>query len=293
MNKLKTTHNGGMGLELDDFRFMDNGYRDAFKGILSAFKVPLHHAIILSGCVRSVANNQVTVSEGYVSLAGEVMYMPTQSYPLGGYEYIVPNITYANTGDEAFQDGNIHSTYEVRQAHIQVSANQIPTMPHIFQMLTIYDVIQSRLPQIGINTIESAKQSTETQRGHIILATQAETNNGADDSKAITPKKLWNNPLIPKIYHKSRVYLGTMIGSDLFTINMPNIGTTNYLVLGTLRWYSSSFNSGQAWSALANSTFLVWSLGSQETDSFSIVVKDIRPTPTTAKVFFDYVLIKH
>lgn len=277
MNKLKTTHNGGMGLELDDFRFMDNGYRDAFKGILSAFKVPLHHAIILSGCVRSVANNQVTVSEGYVSLAGEVMYMPTQSYPLGGYEYIVPNITYANTGDEAFQDGNIHSTYEVRQAHIQVSANQIPTMPHIFQMLTIYDVIQSRLPQIANNSFELNKLATETQVGRLEIATHTETNSGTDDSRAVTPKKL--KAYTPRVLHKSSVWVSTSnVTNYSLTINTPYLGSDDYYIVGCLYGYHTKLIS--------------WTISQRDFSSFNVHFS--RQSGVNIGAFlFSYMIIKN
>lgn len=292
MNKLITTHIGGFPLFTDDFKFTDKAYRDAFVALVSH----LDYTTILSGCQRTQNGLNVSVTEGYIALSGEILHLPHQSYTLqnaNDFEYFALDVSFDANGLKEFENNIQYNTYQVRKAKVVISGSPVPNKTRIQQVRTIYQVFEHNMPQIGINTIESAKQSTETQRGHIILATQAETNNGADDSKAITPKKLWNNPLIPKIYHKSRVYLGTMIGSDLFTINMPNIGTTNYLVLGTLRWYSSNFNSGQAWSALANSTFLVWSLGSQQTDSFSIVVKDIRPTPTTAKVFFDYVLIKY
>lgn len=155
MNKLKTLATGGFPFVLDDLRFTHNAYEEAFKGILSAFGIAPTETFILSGCKRTVGGGVVSVTEGYISLQGEVLYMPPQSYPVTtDTEYLAVNIQYDPAGLKLFQDASTNDTYEVRQAQILVSAT--PPLEHVSIQAaqTIFEIIQNNLPG-KVNVFES------------------------------------------------------------------------------------------------------------------------------------------
>jgi microcystin-dependent protein len=146
MNKLQTTENGGFPFRLDDIRWMQNGLAQAFKGIMSSYGVLNSTAVILSGCVRTSASGTVTVTEGYVSIGGEICYSPAQSYPaptLSQNEWWVIDVSYDSTGLKTFQDASNHDTYEVRTAKIQVGTTVPSGFTKYSDTKTIFDVINA------------------------------------------------------------------------------------------------------------------------------------------------------
>lgn len=128
MNKFHTEDDGGLPLKLDDFRWFLNALENAFKGLLSPFGVTDQYAFILSGCNRSVASGTVTIAEGFISIGGEICYVPAHSYSEpspGNYEYWVINETNDSSGNKEFQSGINYDTYKVRVGKISVS-NSVP-----------------------------------------------------------------------------------------------------------------------------------------------------------------------
>lgn len=126
MNNFKTTDNGGLPFVLDDFRWIDAGYREAFKGIMSAYGVADSTAVIISGCARTVASGTVTIAEGFVSLGGEICYVPLHTYaePSGGQvEYFDLIVTYDPLGNKPFQSTVNYNTYEKRACKITVASS--------------------------------------------------------------------------------------------------------------------------------------------------------------------------
>lgn len=149
MNNFKTTDNGGLPFVLDDFRWIDSGYREAFKGIMSAYGVADSTAVIISGCARTVASGTVTIAEGFVSLGGEICYVPTHTYaePTGGQvEYFDLNVTYDPVGNKPFQSTSNFDTYEKRACKITV-ASSVPAGYTLYSdAKTIFQLIR-----VGIN----------------------------------------------------------------------------------------------------------------------------------------------
>ena len=122
MNGLKTTDNGGFPFQLDDLRWIDSGIREAFKGIMSAYGIDDSTAVILSGCQRS-GGGTVSLTEGYVSIGGEICYVPAQTWPAhaGGTdeEYFVIESTFDPAGSKTFESASVYDTYELRRGKIQ------------------------------------------------------------------------------------------------------------------------------------------------------------------------------
>lgn len=156
MNKFKTTDQGGLPFVLDDNRWQDDGYRQAFKGIMSAYGVTDNQAVILSGCERTITASTITISEGYISIAGEICFVPTHSYPnagLSNLEYWVIDVSYNNDGVKTFQNGDTNDTYEVRIGKIS-TANSVPTGFTRYQDTpTIFDIINQKIDSIPLGVI--------------------------------------------------------------------------------------------------------------------------------------------
>ncbi len=125
MNTINNNHQGGVPVVLDDFRFTDAAYREAFYGLLSAIGVSPSNTFKISGVNRTVAAGVVTVSEGYVSIEGEICKFPQIQYPvptMGQVEYFVIETTYDPNGDVQTESGTPIQLYEVRRASIAISA---------------------------------------------------------------------------------------------------------------------------------------------------------------------------
>lgn len=130
MNILANTdQQGGMPAKLNDWRWVAAGLSEALRGILSPFDVSSNHTFILSGCTRSVASGTVTIQEGFISIGGEVCYVPFHTYPVptgGDVEYFAVDVSYDPEGQKAFKNPPIPTlveTYEIRIGKIVVAAS--------------------------------------------------------------------------------------------------------------------------------------------------------------------------
>ncbi len=150
MNNLKTIALGGMPYNLDDMRWVDAGVREAFKGIMSAFNVNLNEVFILSGCVRSVVSGTASITEGYVSIGGEVCKVPAHSYAVAtgsDKEYWSLVTSFDVTGQKVYQNSAIEDTYEIRQAKVVVGAT-LPAGSSLYDVSeTIHLWIQRKYPK--------------------------------------------------------------------------------------------------------------------------------------------------
>lgn len=155
MNRLKTSDQGGFPLRLDDLRWMDNAYKEAFKGIMSSFGVIDQKVILLSGCERTVNNNMITISSGFISIAGEIYAVSEQTYnnPISSLEYWEVNVQYDAAGLKQFLDNTTHETYEIRTARIAVGPSVPQGSTEYSAMETIYDIINKNVDTVPVGAI--------------------------------------------------------------------------------------------------------------------------------------------
>lgn len=126
MNLFKTTDNGGLPLTLNDFRWIDEGYREAFKAMMSGYGVDDSTAVIISGCERTVVSGTVTIAAGFISIGGEICLVPSHTYPeptIGQVEYWDLFNTFDVTGLKVFQSTLDYDTYQVRVGKITVASS--------------------------------------------------------------------------------------------------------------------------------------------------------------------------
>ena len=102
MNSLLVLVAGGFPYKLDDIRFVDDSYRDAFNNLLLAWGTDF----IVSGCEVI----SYTVSAGYIMLNGELLKV--DSHTVQGAGFFQKQTTYDPNGLKNFKNGNVNNTYQ-------------------------------------------------------------------------------------------------------------------------------------------------------------------------------------
>lgn len=114
MNRLNTNINGGYPIELDDFRFLDEIYRNGIEQTIRA----LSSFAILTGCNFSQdINGDDKVEEGWLVINGEIGYLPeTTGLDLDGSDYgVVPDNFFDTSVVKITQAGQSITPHEIRQ----------------------------------------------------------------------------------------------------------------------------------------------------------------------------------
>lgn len=156
MNRLLTP-NGGMEFHGDDLRFIQDAYKEAFAGIYAAFAE--NGNLILSGIEATDNGASVDISEGYILIAGEIMYFPAQTIVVADFlddVYIVPEITHDPAGNDVFADLVSRDTYQVRRAKA------------IYDDLVSYPILLSTAPRLQQKIINLVDEGfTEVSVGNV------------------------------------------------------------------------------------------------------------------------------
>lgn len=148
MNNLKTTDLGGLPFKLDDLRFIHASVLDAFKGVMSTYGVSNSQAVILSGCTKTTASGTTSIAQGYISIGGEICFVPAHSYPnpsVGQVEYWDIDVSYDPAGLKQFQNTTPHDTYEVRVGKVKVASSVPSGYTSLSTTKTIYQIISDNI----------------------------------------------------------------------------------------------------------------------------------------------------
>jgi hypothetical protein len=103
--------NGGRPLYGDDFRYMDAAFRDSINALLKGF-ADVNGNLIINGC-KIIGGY---ISEGWVLLNNEAMFMPQQTYTAGQTHGIVSDITFDPAGMRILANTQQADCFERRQA---------------------------------------------------------------------------------------------------------------------------------------------------------------------------------
>lgn len=317
MNRIDFTQLGGFPLVQEDLGFLQSAYTEALGGILSAFS---DETFILSGGVRTEQGGTVSITAGYLSHQGEVLPLSAASFPATGVaEVLVIESLPDPAGLKQFKNGTFHQTYQVRRARVLPQAAQ-PGDILFGDLPSIYDIIEDGLPVIeqhwtilnalfqsvqstaqqngqaitalqgSLTTLEQVQQqhynelsqpATETQRGRIEIATQQETDDGTDDTRAVTPLKLKNTLPEQLILARGNFPIGNVPTDQKFTVPIPNVGTSNYIVLTSV--VVPSINWDQS-----NDVFV--SIGAKTPSSFELCTREVAGNDQDISV--DYVVVR-
>jgi hypothetical protein len=125
MNKLITTNNGGFPLVLDDLRFLDEAYRDAFKHIIQGFIPDIdvnNSALILKGCERTTVGIFpeiiTTYNPGIVAINGEICVFDGLIEGIGPVRSWSLKADLDPSGTKVFKNGDSNTVYQLRTAEL-------------------------------------------------------------------------------------------------------------------------------------------------------------------------------
>jgi len=153
MNKYLTNFFGGEPFKLDDIRFNDDSYRDAFNNLLLAWGTDF----IVSGC--DVAS--YIVSAGYIMLNGELLKV--DSHTIQGAGFFQKQVTYDSNGLKDFKNGNVNNTYQknrgiaiANSGTLSVNGIRLNELVNINNIITnvtnnITGTTVNKIPVIGSN----------------------------------------------------------------------------------------------------------------------------------------------
>lgn len=158
MNKFITTYLGGLPAYLNDLRFLDDAYRLAFKGVMSTYGVADNEVVILSGCVEGTSGSNSTLTPGYVSIGGEICYVPEQIWPTpshisGLIAYFDFNLSYDSEGLKVFENSTVNDTYQIRTVKISLNTVVPSGYTPLAAAKTVYQLISENF---GIQQISDA-----------------------------------------------------------------------------------------------------------------------------------------
>jgi len=148
MNKLDTSNNGGMPIELDDLEWLDDGYRDAWIGLMSQFGITPETSFILSGCVVTISGSIYTTTAGYICLNGEILKVDAHSVNVSlthTAKWIVEE-TYDAAGNEQFFDATTQDTYQKRRGKLADTVIADPVDYMVYNAPYLKDVIMGWFP---------------------------------------------------------------------------------------------------------------------------------------------------
>lgn len=169
MKKANFTHTGGMPLEqTKTLTFIQEAYYEVISALLSHFVIDPSENYIISGC--NVVGSSIT--PGWMIIDNKLMFFDGGN----GNSSAKIKIQTQNT-PLTFQDGNTHNVYQFQKSVIAASGIVLSTF--------------IRIPNAN-EFITSLPTATETVKGIAEIATQTETNGSTDNTRFITPKKLYN-----------------------------------------------------------------------------------------------------
>lgn len=158
MNKLQTNYNGKMPFELDDLRWMDDAYREAFYGFASAFGITEADSFKLSGCEVTISvngnNNDYICTSGYIYFKGEVLKVNehTVSIPNNPENDMVVfdvDVSYDPDGLDVFEDNSSHDTYEIRLGKMKAVNLVQPSTYMNYDAPTIHEIIVNKIKALS------------------------------------------------------------------------------------------------------------------------------------------------
>ncbi|MCT4580850.1 MAG: hypothetical protein N4A35_05475 [Flavobacteriales bacterium] len=150
MNILETNVNGGYPIELDDFRFLDNIYRNGIHQVIRS----LADNAILTGVERGVdINNNEKISEGWVILDGEIGYLPetiglsdSQEYGIVSDNFDDPNVI------KVTQAGQTIKPHKIRRFKIEPYHPSMGDHRKLWQLKSVKSVLKDEFGLSG-NTL--------------------------------------------------------------------------------------------------------------------------------------------
>ena len=167
MNKLKTDNLGGVSFDWDDWRWEQDGVKEAFFGLVSAWGIDPADSFIISGCESTLNGLNYDISAGFVALNGEIYKVDAHSVAVslgaGNTHFWQEVVSFDPAGLEPTKNAGTVNTYEIRRAVVVNGTIPVPTfMPMVAE--TIHKKIHDKIsPFTTFETIDLASNTNIIQ----------------------------------------------------------------------------------------------------------------------------------
>jgi len=219
---------------------------------------------IIEGCVLSGG----VVSAGYVFIDGEV-------YPFIGGNIQTQVRVFKTPVIRAFQDGSEKTVYDTYEVRFATGAGSIAweNFKRPNTLLSLSDITSTLLERVL--TAENKLSGIEAG---------AEVNVQSDFNQLDTTAAdyIKNVPNLQPFLYKAVYDVPDVNSGDEFTVNFPSVGTSNYLVVGSLVSHGSNWR---------NDNDVFWTIRTKTTTSFKLLTKEVSGVTQVLK--FEYALIPY
>lgn len=258
--KIDFTKLEGLPLYQDTLDFLQTSYRDAISAIAKA----LGNRVIVSG----VTDQGTTYSDGWVIIDGELMPL------VGGLKtsrIIIEDVT----GTEVFADNSTSTVYYTRRAKLGVTGG--------FAFTDFIRVDTMAAISEGLKTLLTAHNTLKTQ-----FSTHTHAwNQITGRPPTFTPtahRHVWsdidNKPRVATILYNGLYYIGDVINDNFPQVTFPNVGTSDYMILGHLEPASGTLN---------NDNDVFWMASGRTATGFTLSLHEIGSARQV--LYFRYALI--
>lgn len=225
MDQLISSGGGGFPYKLDDIRFTDDSYRDAFNNLLLAWGTDF----IVSGCDVISYN----VSAGYIMLNGELLKV--DSHTIQGAGFFQKQTTYDPNGLKDFKNGNVNNTYQKNRGIAIANSGTLSVNGiRLTELISITNIINTVTTSITGTTVNKVPVIGANLSGNTFLMT--------DSNKKLISTKASTD------LHSRTINIGTwnLVASSFTTLSIPvDIIASNIFVLDALIRADVDFVGGE------------------------------------------------
>ncbi|AOW09529.1 hypothetical protein [Flavobacterium gilvum] len=268
MNKIDFNQPGGFPLETETLDFMQATY----SLLLNKIGELAGDRSIISGCVTT----GTSVSDGLVYVNGELLPF------VGGFEQ--PNVIIVeDTELREFEDTELRTVFYKRYATFGTATVSYPWADFVecIPLNMVAPMLDSKVDTYDftplVTLVNAMKFKLDT------IAYSAEENVQPDWNETDNTKDgfIKNKPALVSILYKGSYHIGDVLTADAYrTVTFPDVGTSSYMVLGTI--ISNSSNS-------ADDNDVIVAVREKTNTSFKLT---IRETATPIQdINYEYILI--
>lgn len=269
MKLIDFSQTGGYRLKQPTFEKMQSAYYEILKAFITYLQIPDNGNYIISGCTISGAD----ITSGMMYIDGELC--PFVSVPGNLTTKIKKEVI---TELLSFKNGSNPPVFRTTNAIVDASGVELQN----FVRVPGVPVLPNDMV-IDANYVHTDNNFTAALLAKLNdIETGAEVNVQADWDvvNPLSDAFIKNKPNITQWYHRGTTNIGTisqLFSFNQFTINFPDIGVSDYFVIGTI-------------SASNNVSVIV--IGAIDKTSTSFKVKVYVPSDSTAvNCVFDYYLL--
>jgi hypothetical protein len=269
------------------------GTNKTLRFIQDAFKEPLGALAQLAGnktIITGVVNTAGVISNGFISYNGEII--PFQGGNYAATVTIIEAFENVNYNTDANDDTVLDSlpAYRTIYAMCGTGGIDIFNFSELAPLKTIKELSQFGLPAgivIDPNYVHTDVNFTLGLLNKLNgIEAGAEVNVQSDWAvfNAASDAFIKNKPNVPIVLYKGMSYLGDFPNAQTQTvyINFPNIGTSNYMVVGSMRSFRPFNDAAQ--------DLITWSTAGYESTRFRLLA--LEHFGGGQQVRFEYMLIQ-